>query len=585
MPTKATVVFDRNPALTTPVWSNEIDANVPTATVTALPAKSAPGTLHVRWKGSDGDGSGVASYDVYVSVDGGPLTLWKGDTTLTTATYPVTAGHAYGFAVRATNHVGTSGAVPSVAQTTTSVVATTATVPAKPAPPTAVGENGAAKVSWSAPADGGSPITGYVVTSSPTHRTCTTSGATSCTVTGLKNGTSYTFVVVASNAKGTSPASTPSGPVTPAGVPAAPAPPAAAPGNQAASVSWSAPTDQGSPITSYTVTSSPTNRTCTVSAGPLTCTVTGLTDGTVYSFTVVATNGVGPSSTVRPLVPGHAVRHRVRPGGLGRRGLRLRRSGAGGGFFGSLPALKVVPNKPMVGMVPTVTDRATSWWLRRRGVQPSATPPSWARCPGIKVTPNPPIVGIVAADTDRATSWSGRTAGSTPSAQFPSWAPCPARASRWTTSSASPPPPRATATGWSQATGTVYAFGTAQAFGHHGHHIAGHRHRRHSHRRGLLAGRRPDGSRLPLRQRRQGRSAHCRPTGHAGPPGHRHRPHGRDNRLLAARLRRRHLRLRDSPLRRQPPGRRGPRHQHRGGGAELSIGGQQPEVRLPRRLR
>ena len=91
---------------------NEIDANVPTATVTALPAKSAPGTLHVRWKGSDGDGSGVASYDVYVSVDGGPLTLWKGDTTLTTATYPVTAGHAYGFAVRATNHVGTSGAVP-----------------------------------------------------------------------------------------------------------------------------------------------------------------------------------------------------------------------------------------------------------------------------------------------------------------------------------------------------------------------------------------------------------------------------------------------------------------------------------------
>lgn len=80
-------------------------------------------------------------------------------------------------------------------------------VATKPGPPTSVSatSNGTQQsiISWSAPtSDGGSVITGYTVTSN-SGGTCTTS-TTSCTVTGLTDGTSYTFTVTATNALGAS---------------------------------------------------------------------------------------------------------------------------------------------------------------------------------------------------------------------------------------------------------------------------------------------------------------------------------------------------------------------------------------------
>ena len=90
-------------------------------------------------------------------------------------------------------------------------------VPGAPTGVTAVPGDAQADVSWSAPAsDGGSPITWYTVTSSPDAQTCTTADATTCTVTGLANGTPYTFTVTASNANGIGPASDASASVTPA---------------------------------------------------------------------------------------------------------------------------------------------------------------------------------------------------------------------------------------------------------------------------------------------------------------------------------------------------------------------------------
>ncbi len=79
-------------------------------------------------------------------------------------------------------------------------------------------------------------------------------------------------------------------------------------GNAQATISFTPPTfTGGDPITSYTATSSPGGFTATCAASP--CTVTGLTNGTAYTFTVTATNSAkltstasSPSSAVTPLV-------------------------------------------------------------------------------------------------------------------------------------------------------------------------------------------------------------------------------------------------------------------------------------------
>lgn len=118
--------------------------------------------------------------------------------------------------VTATNSAGSASA------TSAATATIAAGVPGAPTSVTATGGNTQATVTFTAPAiTGGVAITSYTATSSPGGFTASGS-ASPLTVTGLTNGTAYTFTVTATNSVGTGPASAASNSVTPAAGPVAP---------------------------------------------------------------------------------------------------------------------------------------------------------------------------------------------------------------------------------------------------------------------------------------------------------------------------------------------------------------------------
>ncbi|MFF1817270.1 polymorphic toxin-type HINT domain-containing protein [Kribbella sp. NPDC058245] len=91
------------------------------------------------------------------------------------------------------------------------------TAPLAPTGVTAAAADGRATVGWIAPKDGGAAVTGYTVTANPGNLKTTVGVADSATVTGLTNGTPYTFTVQAINAVGAGPASVATKAVVPMG--------------------------------------------------------------------------------------------------------------------------------------------------------------------------------------------------------------------------------------------------------------------------------------------------------------------------------------------------------------------------------
>lgn len=196
--------------------------------------------------------------------------------------------------------------------------------PAAPGTPTnviATAGQSSATVSWTPAADG-QPVTSFTVHNSAvtgaiaapdvvvTPAPGTVIVPTNVTITGLTVGATYQFEVSATNAIGSSAFSTPSNPVTPfvLSVPTAPTGVQATAGNALAQVVWSPPASNGnSPITSYTVTALvaglPSGITATVAGTSTGVTISGLTNGTTYTFTVHATNAIGNSAESVPSLP------------------------------------------------------------------------------------------------------------------------------------------------------------------------------------------------------------------------------------------------------------------------------------------
>ena len=216
----------------------------------------------------------------------------------------LTDGRAYTFSVASINSYG-------IGLDSAHTAPVTIGAPGAPGSPVATAGNGQATVHWLAPAGNSAAITGYTVTpylagvAQAPHPFA--SLATTQIISGLTNSKTYAFKVTATNSLGTGSLSAATAPIT-IGTPTAPTAVGAKTGNGAAVVHWSAPvTTNGAPVNGYVVRpylAGVAQAARTFNSAATTQTVSGLSNGGKYTFTVAArnANGTGPASTAGPSI-------------------------------------------------------------------------------------------------------------------------------------------------------------------------------------------------------------------------------------------------------------------------------------------
>lgn len=287
------------------------------ASAVVIPAKTPPGAPSITGVRRSGDGAATVtavpsdlpgSTTATIKVTAAPtgrtctMTVPATDCQIT----GLTNGATYTFTAKATGPDGTS---PASAVSQALLVGRR---PSRPVNAVAVAlPGGDARVSWDLPPyDGGLPITGYQV--SGTGGTGCASDSRSCVVTGMTPGSKYTWTVRAVNDAGVSDASVGTMPVAAlaASSPEAPTITAAErAGDGKVRVVVAANRANGAPITGYTVRATPGTKSCAIVAPATECTVIGLTNGALYTFTATASNQLGTSPAspaTEPLQAGKA---------------------------------------------------------------------------------------------------------------------------------------------------------------------------------------------------------------------------------------------------------------------------------------
>ena len=255
--------------------------------------------------------AGAISYIATVSpaVAGVSAFVIAGQATAAYVFEGLTGGTSYSFTVKAKNNLGEDSLASSTATFVAQSIPGDAT--AVSAIATAAGQ---ITLTWTAPTNlGGLTLDAYKITGNEGFAAETaTNTSTTKVINGLRDGTSYTFTIQASNSLGDAAGESFASALV-ATVPGAPTAVTASISGSTVSVGWSAPTNTGGTgstiggYTAYLINNSGNDVASSAVAG-LSTTFSGVADGT-YTVKVLATNIVGngarstPSSSVTKSAP------------------------------------------------------------------------------------------------------------------------------------------------------------------------------------------------------------------------------------------------------------------------------------------
>ena len=298
------------------VWSHIVKPGVPTAPQGVNIKATSVTSAVIAWNAPVDDGNGTITGYTYTVKNNGVAVPGKSGTiigTSATITGLVAAAGKYSVSVTANNALGSSTPAASVGIIAPAAV-TAVVAPGAVTKPAGLAGNASATVTWTAPAKnnnaslisysvavkaGAETVKTVVVPADSTVKSASNVSVTGALITGLTNGTAYTFVVSATNAIGSTAAAATAA-VTPYTVPGAPTGVAVTRDIASLNVSWAAPASNGGyPITGYIITYTTTagvTKTATALATATSLAVTKLVNGTTYTVKVQAKTAKGNSA-------------------------------------------------------------------------------------------------------------------------------------------------------------------------------------------------------------------------------------------------------------------------------------------------